>query len=261
MSTPKAKGRLPSPQVLVRNRCNPALIDGQFMPLIDAVAVYIDALPGIVDIRLQGSVARGEAIVGLSDIDFTALVDDAPDDGALAQLQDQATRLSRRYPVISRVELEVAPLKELAPFQLFALSSDSLSVYGDDTLTQSEHRVDRIELTRLVTPPVEALITDYRALFEDAGGGAGDEEMRFYCRIVGKDLLKCLRALILLGGGEYEVAIDRIHGQVGAYVPELAALADQLHQLYREPVADSGPVIEALDHAAAMLLPAIRGTC
>jgi predicted nucleotidyltransferase len=202
MSTLESKSSLLPPWVLVRNRCDPALIDGRFVPLIDeAIAAYLETPSSLTDIRLQGSVARGEAIVGQSDIDFMALVaGDPPDDEVCARLQDQAARLSGRFPVVYRVELDAAPLADLSPFQRFALSSDSLSVYGTDSLTQREQRIDRVELARLVTPPAAELISNYRALVEKVRAGVDEAEMRFYSRIVGKDLLNaCARSSSSVG--------------------------------------------------------------
>jgi hypothetical protein len=78
MPTPTDLGD-PPPTVLVSHHCPPTLIDDRFRSLIDAAnAVSIETLPGLVDVRLQGWVAPGEAVVGQSDIDFTALISQPP---------------------------------------------------------------------------------------------------------------------------------------------------------------------------------------
>jgi hypothetical protein len=109
-----------------------------------------------------------------------------------------------------------------------------------------------------VTPDTATLLVDYRSLVEEARDDADDEAMRFYSRIVGKDLLKCVRALILLRGGDYEVAIDRIHAQTRDFAPELVPLADRLYRFYRAPVTAPDVVLAVLDEATATLLPAMR---
>jgi len=245
------------PAVLVSSRCHPTLIDDRFRPLIDAAITAYKALPDLVDVRLQGSVALGEAVTGQSDIDFTAVVAQAPDERTLARLQDRATRLARRYPVVTRVELDALSLADLLPFQRFALSSDSLNVYGTDTLTVRDQWVDRGELARLVTPDAAALLVDFRGLVEETRDD-DDEAMRFCSRIVGKDLLKCVSALILLRGGAYEVAIDRIHVQTRDVAPGLMPLADRLYRLNRAPVTDPAVILAVLDEATTDQPPAIR---
>lgn len=149
-------------------------------------------------------------------------------------------------------------MPELSAFQRFALSSDSLRVWGTDTLTHREQRIDRTELIRLVTPDLAALLPDYRAMVREAASEAADDLMHFYSRVVGKDLLKCLRAVASQRGAAYEVNIDRIHRQVAVYAPDLAPLADRLHGLYRAPTANPVPVLRALDEAKTSLLPSLE---
>ncbi len=101
------------------------------------------------------------------------------------------------------------------------------------------------------------MLVDYWGLVEETRDD-DDEAMRFCSRIVGKDLLKCVRALILLRGGAYEVAIDRIHVQTRNVAPELVPLADRLYRLYRAPVTDPAVILAVLDEATTDLPPAIR---
>lgn len=246
--------------VLVVNRCRVSLIADQYRPLIAAVvSVCVEILPGLVEVRLQGSVGRGGAILGQSDIDFMALVSDSPDEDTLARLHDHAARLSSTTSIVSRIDLDAVAMRDLIPFQRFALASDSLSVFGADTITVREQRVDPVELARLVTPNTGNLLLDYRDFVEESRHG-DDATLRFCSRIVGKDLLKCLRALILVRGGAYEVAIDRIYDQTRDVVPEMAPLAERLYRLYRTPVTDPDVLLEVLDEATITLLPIIRGT-
>jgi predicted nucleotidyltransferase len=63
-------------RVLLRNTCSRSKIDQRYTPLIGAAIAAYQALfeADLVDVRLLGSVARGEAISCESDIDFLALV-------------------------------------------------------------------------------------------------------------------------------------------------------------------------------------------
>jgi predicted nucleotidyltransferase len=211
---------LPSPSqpvsvtLTIRNRCDDARIEACFKPLIDdALATYVGVLGDrIVDIRLQGSVARGDAVVGRSDIDFMALLAEGPSAEEMRLLEARAEELSRHYPVASRVELDAASVDSLIAFQRFVLSSDSLSVYGTDRLTRRSQRINRLALARLVTPDAGALIENYRALMQEIG--ADEQAVRFYGRIVAKDLLKCVRGVVLVRGGSYQVSVECMHRQV-----------------------------------------------
>lgn len=242
----------------VHNRCDEAHIDARFRPLIaDVIAAYLgDFADRVLDIRLRGSVARGEAVVGQSDIDFMALVAERPSDGAQCQLESCAAELAQRYLVVSRVELDMDSIDSLTPFQRFVLSSDSLSLYGNDRLTRRRQRIDRFELAKLVTPDAAAMILDYRELMQDVA--ADEQATRFYGRIVAKDLLKCVRGLVLVRGGPYKVNIVGMARQVTPYAPEVAGLADALLDLYRAAPADSSAALAAIDEAETKLLPLVK---
>jgi hypothetical protein len=178
--------------VVVRNRCDRAKIDAQFVPLVDAaVAAYLDLWPDdVVNIRLLGSVARGEAEVGKTDIDFMALLARPAEEIERERLTEQAEALRRTHPVV-----------------------------GDET---------------------------------------SEDELRFYSRVIGKDLLKCLRFLILLRGGEYEPSIEGIYRQVATYAPELSSLSEDLYRLYREPTTNREAMLYVLSQASMTLLPAVQ---
>lgn len=250
------KGQRPvSTIVTVRNRCDAMLIGARFRPMIDeAIAVYRELFgERVIDVRLQGSVARGEAVVGRSDLDVMALLVEAPKPHELECLSGRAEELGRRYPVVSRIELDAVAVEQLTHFQRFVLSSDAISVAGTDRLTRRAQRRERRALARLVTPDVAFMVEDYRALMAEVA--ADSEAVRFYGRIVAKDLLKGARGLVLLRGGPYEVSVPRMAQQVAEHVPELAGPAGRLAAIYRQPLEDARLVVRAIDEAATVVLP------
>jgi hypothetical protein len=153
---------------------------------------------------------------------------------------------------VRRVDLEVECVHQLSEFRRLVLSSDSLSVFGTDQLTRPHQYVDRAVLARLVTPQASALISDYRAAIEVTDPNKRDVLAR-YARVIGKDLLRCLRGEVLRQGGAYEKNIGAIYDQVIASVPEHRALAETLYALYRDPSAAREVVLRVLDDAATHL--------
>ena len=73
--------------------------------------------------------------MGQSDIDFLGFVDTMPFATALHTLAHHAERLQHAYPVVTKVDLDVTAINDLGQFQRLVLSSDSLNLYGVDTLT------------------------------------------------------------------------------------------------------------------------------
>lgn len=199
----------------------------------------------------MGSVARGDAITGESDIDFLALVRRL-DDPARDALHRRAALLGATYPVVSRADLDASPVERLAAFQRFVLSSDALCLRGRDTRTRPLQALPRGSLARLVTPDLGELVTSYRGAAQQAKAAS---ELRFYGRVTGKDLLKGLRAVALLRGGEYERSSERIFRQAVALVPEHADLAGELYRLYCQSDPDRDHLLRVLAAVEARLLP------
>jgi hypothetical protein len=97
------------------------------------------------------------------------------------------------------------------------------------------------------------LIRQYRA-----GIGPLDQErdrdlLARYARVIGKDLLRCLRREAILRGGRYAQNVGAIVEEVAARVPEHRPLGQELHALYRNPGLDKGVVERVLDEAEARL--------
>ncbi len=167
-------------------------------------------------------------------------------------MEERSAAFARIHSIVSRVDLDATPVANLPAFRRFVLSSDSVCVHGEDRYTTPVQTIDRAALTHLVTPDAASMIEAYR-LGIAAIEKWDEEEARFWSRIVGKDLLKCLRAVSLRRGGDYEQSIVGIHRQIASYAPESADLADLLIALYREPTTDLGRLRLALDMAEATL--------
>lgn len=246
--------------LVVRNRCDRTKVAVQFAPLIEAaIEAYLAAWPDdVVDIRLLGSVARGEAGVGKTDIDFMAVLSRPAEAKKRERLAERAKTLRQTYPFVTRVELDAEAASDLVEFQQFVLSSDSVSLYGRDELTKPAQTIERVHLAHLVTPDIAGFADGYREMVETAGDDTDPNELRFYSRVIGKDLLKCLRFLILLRGGEYEPSIAGIYRQVATYAPELSSLSDDLYRLYREPTTNREAMLNVLRRAGTTLLAAVQ---
>lgn len=246
---------MPDDTVLIENYCSRTAINPAYHALIAAVVEAYRTVFGdqVEEVRLMGSVARGEAMPGLSDIDFLALVHEEPSATARAELGRHAAALGRIFPIASLVDLEACRLDDLHPTQRFILSSDSLAVAGTDRLTLVRQTLRRDTLIPLVTPPMAQLLSDYgeavaRLATEDS------DQLRFYSRVIGKDLLKGLRGSALRRGAAYERNIAAIAEQALVYFPEHSATIAKLYHCYRSPTADRAALLGVL--AVAARLPA-----
>lgn len=241
--------------VTIRNRCSVELMPARYWPPIaDVIAGCRRVLAErIVDIRVLGSVPRGEAIDGLSDIDVSCLIEGNPSTADVAEIEQLAAVVSGTFPIVSRGEIDLEQSEGLPPFRRFVLSSDSVSVYGEDRLTLPVQTIDRNTLIHLVTPDASAMLRIYREGVLALGENADPAMLRFWSRIIGKDLLKCLRAEALRLGAEYEPGIAGIHAQIKSLVPDLAGLADRLFDLYLCSAESLAVLLDVLDQTSLAL--------
>lgn len=149
-------------------------------------------------VYVRGSVARGTAVPGVSDIDMVALAAGAMPDGANARLDDLAAQLLRQYPIASGVELVVLPEQEFLSATRyrslrFAISLDGYPLAGRDV---------RARLARPRLGP-EAVMHAHQvprwrstALRRLAAEGT-EEDVRLTCRWVMKRILRSAFELVM----------------------------------------------------------------
>lgn len=149
--------------VIIRNHCAHEHIEPRFAPLVEAARAGMVACCGnrLRELRLQGSIARGDALVGHADLDMLALLDGPPTDGENRCLAALAETLGVETKVVPRFDLDAVSADTLEPFRRFVLSSDSLCIYGVDSLTQPVQSMARHVLARLVTPDPSTMLPDY----------------------------------------------------------------------------------------------------
>jgi hypothetical protein len=83
-----------------------------WQPISDAaVQAYRSCLGDrLHSVYVRGSVARGTAVPGVSDVDMVALTADEVPDGANVRLADLAVDLLSQHPIASGIELAVVPM-------------------------------------------------------------------------------------------------------------------------------------------------------
>jgi predicted nucleotidyltransferase len=244
--------------VLVENQCSTEKITDNYWPVIKgAIAVYQATFgTSVLNIRLLGSVVRGEAGPH-SDIDFIALLRIMPSEEQMRYLEDQEKALSQIHPSSGRVDLEAVPVHGLANFRQFVFATDSVSLFGSDIYTSQCQTWNRQKLADLVTPDVEDILTSYRNALKRANGD--DRKLLcFYSRLIGKDILKCFRRIVLLRGGQFERNISKIYDQTLQYVPEWKQVLQELHELYVHPSDDRQRLLKALRNVESIGLASVR---
>jgi uncharacterized protein len=130
-------------EITVLNECSLDHVEHDYLPIVEeAAAAYrrnLDKL--LLAIRLAGSVPRGEATHGSSDINFVALLSTNPVADQRNALLAESKRLTAKHPCVSRVALETDIKGRIPAFREFVLRSDSICVWGNDTYPAAETRL------------------------------------------------------------------------------------------------------------------------
>lgn len=234
--------------ITIRNTCSTANVAAVYLPLIRTVLATYQSICAsrLASVRLLGSVARNEAIVGQSDIDFMGLLTGPPTKISREALEEASHRLGAAQAMVTRVDLDVVDGNQLSEFQRFVLTGDSLCLYGSDDVREGEQHLHWAHLATLVTPRATELIHEYRAWAESLDPQGDPATLRRCVRVTSKDLLKCLRGIALIRGGDYEHSIARTYQQVVTNVPEQADLAAKLYAAYCNPALDRRELLRLL---------------
>jgi hypothetical protein len=237
-------------EITIANECSLEKIGSDYKPIVNAaIESYrrdLDKL--LVSIRLLGSAARGESILGVSDIDFVGLVSMNPDAHQRDMIAADSKRLTRNYQCVSVVYLEIEIKGRVQPQREFIFQTDSVRIWGADVYSATETKVSNASLAKLTTPDFNRLTAGYRQRLK---GSLDEEELGQFGRSIGKDVLKCFRKYLVLRLGVYRKSATDIHNQLLTYFPEKSETFNCLLRIYEQPVKRKEELLEILKMAQA----------
>lgn len=239
-------------EVVVQNECSKEKIESVYLPILEAaVSEYRKTIPEdtLVNIRLLGSVPRGDARRYHSDIDFVAICTRELAGQEAEAVTESSAVLSHRYSFIRTVDMEIETAGKITPGREFLFATDSLSIFGTDLYPENSKTIGAIELARNNTPDIGFLVERYR---EGVLHAARETELLQYSRWIGKDILKSMRGRLIIEHGIYEKEAGKIAAQLGTHYPEDAAVFFELKELYIHPVPDAARMITVLDEVAGV---------
>ncbi len=232
--------------IRVFNETRTSKIKTQYIPIIEHVIkgyIEIIGIDFINNIRLMGSVPRGDAIEFHSDIDFIAVTTAIIPERKQKALIDLALTIHTQFPVVSRIDLEVISMDCLGLGREFILRTDSISLYGDDIYTCSFEDIDSNKLANNNTPNLNMLIMDYRNRISNS---IDSEIIKKVSRWIGKDILKSLRQRLILEKGLYEKSIHKLYEGMTENFPDQKSIFNRLFDVYIKPTNDKVMLLKLL---------------
>ena len=151
-------------QITIGNDCSLDKVGQDCAAIVgDAIGAYQRNLEKLLlSVRLMGSVPRGDAIFGESDIDFVALASMNPGADQRNMLTSESKRLTAKYSCVSHVDLEIEIKGRIPAAREFIFRSDSICVWGTDAYPKADIRMSNVALSKLVTPDFNQLLSGYR---------------------------------------------------------------------------------------------------
>jgi uncharacterized protein len=240
------------PEGYIRPEADLANVQPAYQGLPDAAAGLLTGEfgPGLHSAYLYGSVVRGNAVPGRSDVDLLAVLLAAPtgEDRARADRVERA--LMERFPVLFSAGVGLTHLQEVgSPAQRYGLQvflrELAVCICGEDL---------RPGLPR--TKPSAAVAAgfhdDTHAVFararETLATSTDPEVIRRICRAASRRMVQVAFAVVMAREGVWVTVLEEQAAAIGAAFPQWAEAARRAAEQGRRPVADAGVVRELLDN-------------
>ena len=146
----------------------------EFQPLLaDVCATLSQAAFGLHGIYLYGSVARGQAEVGVSDLDLSLILIEPPDAPVLERLEAARVALEQRHPHVTKIDFDIGDRAQvLTPENRnrwgFWLKHHCRCVWGDDLSLHFEPFRPSRAIALAVNGDFEQALTTYLLRIEQA---------------------------------------------------------------------------------------------
>ncbi|MFC8919039.1 nucleotidyltransferase domain-containing protein [Streptomyces sp. NPDC057116] len=195
-----------------------------FVPVVDAARARIGEVFGptlLHSAYLYGSIPRGTATPGVSDLDLLIALRGEPAEGERAAVADLAAELDRRFPQIDGVGalLFGAPtlLSERERYDLgFFVACLCTPLLGEDLAGRLPRYRPTSLLARETNGDLALLLPRWR---ERAAGATTDGERRRLARHVGRHLVRTGFTLVMPRWGDWTSDLDAMAEVFGGYYP------------------------------------------
>ncbi len=237
---------------LIENDASAEQIDTAYREAVDAVIeAYRDHLgDDLHSIYLRGTIARGVAIDGLSDLDSLALVRSAKADGSVSWQDGEEVTIVTAHPLLTGVQFETYAATDVARPEtvselLVVLATqsvciDGLSVLPDLPRLRPDAAVANIDIVQIAPDIAEARDALSKA-------GAPGIEVTYWCRRIMKNVLRCGASLALVDQGVFTRDLAPcLDVFCRAYPAERGAMTDVLG-LALNPTTDAGAPLQVLE--------------
>jgi predicted nucleotidyltransferase len=198
---------------------------------------------------LYGSVARGNAVPGRSDLDLLAVLAAAPVDQDRARAGRVERALVERFPVLFGAGVGLTHLQEVrSPAQRYGLQvflrELAVCIYGEDLRPSLPRTKPSAAVAAGFHDDTHAVLARAR---ETLRTSTDPEAVRRASRMASRRMVQAAFAVVMAREGVWATVLEEQAAAVGAVFPQWAEAARRAAEQGRRPVADAGVVRELLD--------------
>jgi len=198
---------------------------------------------------LYGSVVRGNAVPGRSDVDLIAVLLAAPTDEDRTRADRVERALVERFPVLFSAGVGLTHLQEIrAPAQRYSgqvfLRELAVCIWGEDLRPGLPRTKPSAAVAAGFHDDTHAVLARARTTL---GTSTDPEVIRRVCRMAARRMVQVAFAVVMARQGGWATVLEEQAAAVGEAYPEWAQAARRAAEQGRRPLADAGVVRELLD--------------
>ncbi len=206
-------------------------------------------------VYIRGSVAKGQAMDNISDIDTFAAVTVPYDDIDMSWSKDFVEEVKKRFPFVTGVELGIVPLDEIQESKgdRIMIKTQSICVYGSslaDTLPPLRPGVDTAQ-------HFEGIGREIDRTKQWLQGDHADEEIERKCTWIMKRIIRSGFELVMERSQKYTRDLYPCYEEFSKYYPEKKEEMYRVLQLAVSPTFDKEIILNTLDSLGGWLVKEI----
>ena len=239
------------PEGYIQPEADLANLQPEYRGLPDATADLLadEFGPRLHSAYLYGSVVRGNAVPGRSDLDVIAVLLAAPADEDRVRADRVERALVQRFPVLFSAGVGLSHLQEVhSPAQRYSgqvfLRELAVCICGEDLRPSLPRTKPSAAVAAGFHADTHAVLARAR---ETLGTSTDPEVVRRVCRMASKRMVQVAFAVVMVREGVWATVLEEQAAAVGAAFPQWAEAARRAAEQGRRPVADAGVVRELLD--------------
>lgn len=224
-------------------------IQDKWKPIIDDIVEVYKNKYGekLKNVYIRGSVAKGEAVEGVSDIDTFAYVDLSKEELEENNInRSMRKHIEEKYDFVEEVEMTVLPLSDISDD--YIMLNQSLCVYGEPT------SIPKLKVGKEMAIHSPTFHNRFKRFENFLEKDESEEEVKKGCVWLMKGLLRVGFELTMERSQKYTRDLYRCYETFSEYYPEKEPEMREVLDLALNPISDKKKIKEIMDNFGVWLL-------